>query len=86
MPASASPFSPAAARAWMQQRDAMTTDMARHLIDAGALADPIAARNCLLGLGYGRHVDILLDRVICEAQLAAVSDAMQEPRQEAAHV
>lgn len=78
MTAPASAFSDEAARAWLRRREAMIDDMAQRLIDVGAF-EPTAARDCLIGYGYGRHVELLLDRAICAAQLAAVDAAMLEP-------
>lgn len=79
MPALASPFSIDIAHAWKRSRDAMTGDMAQHLIDADAIGDRIAARECLLRRGYGRHAELLLDHAIEAAQIKAVAEAMREP-------
>ncbi|MGJ4893737.1 hypothetical protein ACQR2B_06805 [Bradyrhizobium oligotrophicum] len=79
MSAFSSSFSIDAARAWKQRREAMVAQMAQRLIDAGAINDRPAAFDCLIGHGYGRHADLLLDQAISAAQLAAVATAMQKP-------
>jgi hypothetical protein len=77
--AAASPFSIDAARAWRRRRELTIAQMAQRLIEAGAVSDRLAASDCLLGHGYGRHVAILLDQAISTAELALVATAMQEP-------